>query len=238
MTDPWEQLLDVQAIDTTLDQLRHRVEHLPERAQLADVEARLAQLRAEVAGVEEERHGFVKEQTRLEDEITSVEAKIASADRQLYSGSSDVKELQALQDEIAALKRRVSSLEDDELVVLEQLEPIDARLAELAARRAELDAEAVTATAAIAEAEAEVDRERDAVVARRTELVAAIDPAAVQEYEAVRQRLGGIAVARLEHGSCGACHMKLSAVEHDRILHLPPDEPVRCEDCGRFLVRG
>ena len=53
----------------------------------------------------------------------------------------------------------------------------------------------------------------------------------------MRQRLGGVAVARLEGGVCGACHMKLSAVENDRIQHEAPDEPVRCEDCGRFLVR-
>jgi uncharacterized protein len=92
-------------------------------------------------------------------------------------------------------------------------------------------------TATIAEAEAAIDAERADIDARRAGLVAGIDAAAVQEYDTMRSRLGGVAVARLEHGSCGACHMKLSAVEHDRILHLSPDELVRCEDCGRILVR-
>jgi len=235
--NPWKQLLDVQALDTTLDQLGHRAANLPERARLAEVDEQLARLRAEVAGVEDERRALVKEQTRLEDEIASVETKIASADRQLYGGSSDIKELQALQDEIASLKRRVSALEDEELELLEQLEPVDERLAAFAARQAELDAEAIAATKAVAEAEGDIVREQDDVRGRRAELVAGIDPGALSEYDTVRSRLGGVAVARLEHGSCGACHMKLSAVEHDRILHLPPDEPVRCEDCGRFLVR-
>ena len=197
----------------------------------------LAALRAEVAAAEAEKHVLDKEQTRIEDEIASIEDKIASADRQLYSGSSDMKGLQVLQEEIGALRRRISGLEDQELELMEQVEPIDQRLSGLAARQAELDQQAVALTAAIAEAEAEIDRERDEVRARRDELVALIDPAALQEYEAVRGRLGGVAVARLEHGSCGACHMKLSAVEHDRILHLTAEEPVRCEDCGRFLVR-
>lgn len=235
--NPWTQLLDVQALDTTLTQLDHRAVQLPERADLAAVEDQLAALRAEVARVEDEKHALVKEQTRLEDEIASVEGKIASADRQLYSGGSDVKELQALQDEIAALKRRVSALEDEELELLEQMEPLDERLAGFAEQRARLDEQAVALTAAIAEAEAEIDRERGQVIDQRAALVAGIDPAALAEYDAVRNRLGGVAVARLEHGSCGACHMKLSAVEYDRILHLPADEPVRCEDCGRFLVR-
>ena len=235
--NPWHQLLEVQAVDTHLTQLDHRLAQLPERAELAAVDDQLAGLRAEVAAVEAEKHVIDKDQTRIEDEIASIEDKIASADRQLYGGSSDVKELQALQDEIAALRRRISGLEDQELELMEQVEPIDARLAALAVRRDELDQQAVALTAALAEAEADLDRERAGVVARRDELVGGIDPAALQEYDEVRARLGGVAVARLEHGSCGACHMKLSAVENDRILHLSPDEPVRCEDCGRFLVR-
>lgn len=235
--NPWKQLLDVQALDTNLTQLDHRHAQLPARAELAALEGQLAALRAEVAGVEGEKHLLDKEQTRIEDEITSIEDKIASADRQLYSGSSDVKELQVLQEEIGALRRRISGLEDQELELMEQVEPIDQRLSGLAAQRDELDRQAIALTAAIAEAEAEIDRERDDVRARRDELVAGIDQGALQEYEKVRGRLGGVAVARLEHGSCGACHMKLSAVEHDRILHLGPEEPVRCEDCGRFLVR-
>jgi predicted nucleic acid-binding Zn-ribbon protein len=233
----WKQLLDVQALDTSLTQLDHRQAQLPARADLAAVEDQLGALRAEVAGAEAEKHLLDKEQKRIEDEIASVEDKIASADRQLYSGSSDVKELQALQDEIAALRRRISALEDQELELMEQVEPIDQRLSGFAARRGELDQQAVALTTTIAEAEADIDRERADVHARRDALVAEIAPEAMEEYEAVRARLGGVAVARLEHGSCGACHMKLSAVEHDRILHLSPEEPVRCEDCSRFLVR-
>ncbi len=235
--NPWKQLLDVQAVDTVSTQLDHRRSQLPARAELVAIEDQLAALRAEVAAVESEKHVLDKEQTRIEDEIASIEDKIASADRQLYGGSSDVKELQVLQEEIGALRRRISGLEDQELALMEQVEPIDERLAGLAAQREELDRQAIALTASLAEAEAEIDRERDEVRARRDELVAGIEPAAVQEYEKVRGQLGGVAVARLEHGSCGACHMKLSAVEHDRILHLSPEEPVRCEDCGRFLVR-
>jgi uncharacterized protein len=235
--NPWNQLLDVQALDTSLSQLDHRVAQLPERAQLAEVEDQLATLRGEVARAEQDKHVIDKDQTRIEDEIASVEDKIASAERQLYGGSSDVKELQALQDEIASLKRRISSLEDEELELLVQVEPIDERLAGLAEQQAELDRRAVALTTAIAEAEAEIDRERQRVLAEREALVAGIAPDALADYEKVRARLGGVAVARLVSGSCGACHMKLSAVEHDRIQHLPADEPVTCEDCGRFLVR-
>lgn len=238
MTNPWTQLLDVQALDSTIQKLDHREAQLPERARLADLEGRLARVRADVVTAEAEKHELVKEQRRIEDEIAIVEDKIAHEESQLYSGgSSDAGLLQALQDEIASLKRRISMLEDEDLELMEQVEPIDARLAALAEDQADLDRQAIETTTVLAEAEAEIGAERDRALTEREQVVAGIAADAVARYEQTRDRLGGTAVARLEAGTCGACHLKLSAVEHDRIQHLPPDEEVRCEECGRFLVR-
>ena len=238
MTQPWIQLLDVQAIDSTIQKLDHRDAQLPERARLADLESRLARVRADVAAAEAEKHELVKAQKRIEDEISLVEDKIAHEETQLYAGgSSDAGMLQALQDEVASLKRRISVLEDDELELMEQVEPIDARLAALAADQADLDRQASETTASLAEAEVTIGAERAAALAARDQAVAGIEPDVLARYEQTRDRLGGTAVARLESGACGACHIKLSAVEYDRILHLPDDEEVRCEECGRFLVR-
>ncbi len=236
--NPWEQLLAVQAIDSTIQKLDHRDAQLPERAQLVELEDRLAGVRSETEEAEAEKHVLVKEQRRIEDEIAHIEERIAHEESQLYGGgSSDAGLLQTLQEEVTSLKRRISALEDDELEVLEQIEPIDARLAALASDRADLDARALAVTKALAEAESSIAAQRDAAVAERVEAVEGIDPEALARYEKTRDRLGGTAVARLESGTCGACHMKLSAVEYDRILHLAPDEEIRCEDCDRFLVR-
>ena len=237
--NPWEQLLDVQALDTTLTQLDHRASQLPERAALTEVEAELARVRAETDAAEAEKHELVKGQKRIEDEVALISDKIGTAEGQLYGGgSSDVKQLQALQDEIASFKRRISVLEDDEIELLVLIEPIDERLAALADEQSTLDARAVELTKALAEAESDIEAERTDVRARRADLVAPIAADVLADYEKQKARLGGVAVARLEGGVCGACHMKLSAVENDRIQHLPADEPVECEDCGRFLVRS
>lgn len=234
----WKPLLEVQALDTTLTQLAHRRDQLPERAELAQVEEELGRLRTTVESAEADKHALVKDQKRIEDEIALLEDKIAGAEKVLYGGgSSDPKELQAFQDEITSLRDRISRLEDDELELMEQVEPIDEALAGHAETKTALDAQAQRLTATIAEAEAALDRERDDVAGRRSELVAAVPADVVAEYDALRARLGGVAVARLDGGVCGACHLKLSAVEHDRILHLSPDERVVCEDCGRVLVR-
>ena len=234
----WEQLLEVQAIDSRLAKLDHRLAQLPERARLADLEDQLAGVRTRTAEAEAEKEALASRQRRLEDEIATLEAKITREEEQLYSGgSSDPGHLQDLHDEIAGLKRRISVLEDQELELMEEIEPIDARLSVLTDEQSALDLQAIEVTTALAEAEAAIDRERADALAERATTTEGIDADALARYETVRDRLGGVAVARLEAGTCGACHLKLSAVEHDRILHLPPDEEVRCEECDRFLVR-
>lgn len=236
--NPWAQLLPVQELDTRLRRIDHRLEQLPERTARDEIDAELARVRGEVEVAEAEKHELVRQQKKLEDEIALVEEKVAGEEAKLYGGgSTDPGHLQDLQTEINGLKRKISALEDAELELMEQVEPIDARLLGLADERDRLDEQAQVANAALAEVEAALDDERNAIQAERDTLIADIDAAAVDRYDKARARLGGTAVAALEHGICGACHIKLSAVEKDRVMHLPDDAEIECEECGRFLVR-
>lgn len=233
----WDALLAVQDHDTLTDQLLHRRRTLPARAELDGVMAQLAQLETRATEVDGSRHELARTQQRLEDEIASLNDKAAHHDKTLYSGTiGNPRELQALQDEIAALKRRVGQLEDQELEIMEQLEPVEGELARLAAERSALDDSAAALRAAIAEDEVAIDAELETVRAERAALVDDVEPALLAEYEQLRPHSGGIAIARLVGGSCGGCHLALSAVEVDRIKKLPPEELVHCEECGRLLA--
>ena len=234
----WDDLLSVQEHDTTVDQLGHRRAHLPSRDELAQVMDALAALDATAAEVGGRRHELARSQQRLEDEISSLADKATQHDKTLYSGSiGNPRELQALQDEINALKRRISQLEDQELELMEQIEPLDGELAEAARTRAELDGRAMGLRAQIVEEEVAIDAELERVRTERTTLAGTVDAELLAEYETLRPQSGGIAIARLVGGSCGGCHLGLSAVEVDRIKKLPPDAPARCEECGRLLAR-
>jgi uncharacterized protein len=231
-------LLEVQALDTIADQLRHRRDHLPERAELADRNARLSELEARAGEVQSERDSIAASEKRLEDEIALVTEKAKGADQKLYSGTINVpRELTALQDEIASLQRRQGQLEDQELELMEQAEPLDATLAEIATARSALDADAVMLSAAIAESEAAIDEELTDVTSKRSTAVDGVPAELLTEYEALRGALGGIGVARLSGNRCEGCHLALSAVDVDRIRHEPDDALVHCTECGRLLVR-
>lgn len=234
----WEQLLGVQEVDLAIHQLRHRRATLPEIAALEANDAEQAGVAAARA-VTEEAHGeLVRRQHLLEDEISVVRRRADEHEATYYSGSvTSPRELVALQDDIEALKRRQRALEDDDLELMEAIEPLvgeleahDARLAELAGARTRLEA-------ALGEAAAGIDAELAEAEARRSELAAAVDSEALADYDRLRSQQGGIAIARLEGGACGGCHLQLSAVEVDRIRRLDPTERVLCEECGRLLVR-
>ena len=92
-------------------------------------------------------------------------------------------------------------------------------------------------TGDLAAAEAEIATELETVRTERAIEAAGVPADLWAEYDRLRSRLGGIAVARLVGTICQGYDLQLSAVEIDRIRRLGVDELVHCESCGRLLVR-
>lgn len=234
----YEQLLVVQDLDTKVDQLEHRRATLPQRAELERNAAARSSLARDLAEVEQRRDDLVRSQRRLEHDISQVEEKVAHEEKVLYAGTlTNPRELQALQDEIESLRRRQRDLEDDDIEIMEQLEPVVEERDALVTRQSELEAEAEQLEAALAQDEASLVEDLAGVRSEREAAAATIDAAVLDDYEALRPRLGGIAIARLQGTVCGGCHLSLPAMEVDRLRKLSDDERVTCEECGRLLVR-
>ncbi|MEJ7584946.1 MAG: hypothetical protein WKF43_12900 [Acidimicrobiales bacterium] len=203
-----EQLLVVQDHDTRADQLRHRRTALPERSALVEAETERKRVGHELAGVEVGRDALSREQQRLEDDIAVTEERIRTVDRVLYSGTTtNPRDLQAFQDEVTSLKRRVSLLEDQELAVMEQLEPTEVDRRQRAEVLRDLEAEIERLSSAVTVAEAELDVDLQANAVGRAEAASAVDAGLLAEYEAIRARSAGVGVARLVAGVCGGCRL-------------------------------
>jgi predicted nucleic acid-binding Zn-ribbon protein len=237
MPGPLETMLAVQEHDLAVDRLLHKRQTLQERAELAALEQEAEALESRLAESASRRDELERRQTRLEEEVAAVERRITEVDRRLYSGEvSASRELQAMSAEVEALKRRRSDLEDQELAVMEEREPVDAEVAEIETQRAALAERAGRVMVAIAEAEAAIDAEVDAERAARAELMAAVPADLAAQYDRLRARLGGIGAARLVNGACTGCHLALPATELDRIRRAQADAVLHCEQCGRILV--
>ncbi|TML61491.1 MAG: hypothetical protein E6G17_09465 [Actinobacteria bacterium] len=236
--EPFDTLLRVQERDTAIDQLRHRRDALPERTSLAAVEAERTAVESQLVDVTARRDEVARAQSRLEDEVESMDSKAGEVERKLYSGSvSAPRELQAMQADVESIKRHKSAVEDQLLELMERREPLDAEVARLEAERARLDAAAAELVGAIVEAEVTIDVELEDEQREREQLVAAAPDDLVALYEELRVKLGGVGVAALVGDRCGGCHLKLPATELARIKREPPDDVLRCDQCGRILVR-
>lgn len=233
-----EALLVVQDHDTAVDQLRHRHRALPARAALQDVEGRQRALAAQRTEVAQRRDEVAGRQAGLENTIAASEARIAEIDARMYSGQvSASRDLQAMATEINSIKQRVSTLEDSALEVMDEREPLEAEVEALESRAGELAVEAEQLQATIAAEEEAVSREMAEQQEARSRAAASVPPELLATYEKLRARLGGIGAARLEHGTCMGCRLRLPASELDRLKREPPEAVVFCDQCGRILVR-
>ena len=170
MAEPFDTLMQVQEHDTTLDQLRHRVETLPERAELAEVERRRAALGEAIAAVSVQVDDLTARQRHLEEQIAAAAHRRHEIEQRMRSGEiSASRDLQAMDQEVQHLAVRQSRFEEEELALLEEEEPLDTELAEQQGAATALDAELDRLKAAVAVAEAEISVSIGAEEALRAE---------------------------------------------------------------------
>ncbi len=228
-------LLDLQAIDTKLQQLAHRAKSLPELAAIVSLtadaeEARLASVAD--SGAVEDAHAELK---RIESDVELVDARIKRNTERLESSSS-VKDIAGLEAELASLRKRQSDLEDIQLAVMERIEQFEATslssssaheglLSELAAAEASRDAGLAT-----------IQVERDDTQASRAAIIAKLPAELVALYERQRERYG-TGASHLQGGVSSASGVKLNENDMAEIRAAAPDDVVLCPDSNAILVR-
>jgi hypothetical protein len=232
-----EPLLTLQEHDLALDRIRHRLEALPERAQVEAAEQRIAELRGTVDAVRTQRDDVAREEKKFEDEASSLGQQAAEAEAKLYSGEiSSPKELQALQADVRQLKKHQQQVEDRQLSTMEQREPLDAQLAALDGDVAALDGELATHREALAAAEGSLGTELQAEEAARAQVAAGIESDLLDVYESCREKANGVGAARLVGMTCQGCHLSIPATEVDRIKKASAGTIEHCDNCGTILV--
>ena len=232
-------LLDLQGLDTRVDQLRHRLEHDGVHAALSDAERRVVDLEAARGEAEGRREEIRRTQKRFEDESASCGEKIEKENAKLYGGAVTApKELEALQTEIRLLTARQNDLDDHVIEQMELAEPVDAELTELDGRLAEARAATEHARGDVTVMQAEVGADLDDTLAKRDELATTLDATLLAHYEKLRSQLGGQGAAKLAPGGrCEGCHLTLPSAEYDAVKRAPEGEVLLCPECGRILVR-
>ncbi len=236
--DPSRQasLLELQDLDTTLTRLAHRAKSLPEHAEIASLTTTLEDLDSQVVRASTERDDLHREVRKADNAVQLVRDR-AERDRQrLTAGSGSAKDLQGLQHELESLARRQAVLEDAELEVMERTEAAESAAQYAQEQHAQAEQRHSELQSRRERLLADIEAERSEVQAGRQQVVEAVGADLVALYERIRAH-SGTAAAPLVRRSCGGCNMELGGVDLARIAGADDDEVLRCEECGRILVR-
>ncbi|MFW6597122.1 zinc ribbon domain-containing protein [Propionibacteriaceae bacterium Y2011] len=232
-------LLELQAVDTVLTQLRHRRSHLPEQERFLKVRAAHEQATEELVAADTRLSDLELVQAKAEADLVPVRERRQRNQQRIDDGSvADPKALATMIDEVEHLGRRISTLEDEELEVMQEVEDattmrdaVRAKVTELAEQlagvRQERDAVAT-----------QIDAEAATRTTERDRIAAELPPALIATYDKLRTSHSGIGAAELVHRRCSGCQIDANAADLRAYAEAPEDEVIRCEECGRILVRS
>jgi predicted nucleic acid-binding Zn-ribbon protein len=227
-------LLDLQDVDLQIDRLLHQRQSLPELDDYRAAHKLLTGIATEHEAASAELRQTELDLDRTNGELELTEQKLEAEQNRLYAGGMSARDADYLRREVEMLGRKKGEQEDRVLELMEQRDLHNAHESELAERRATAEAEKSRLEALIQQAWKGIDAEIARKEARKADIVPLVDESLLGLYDELRPiKDGGVAVARLAEGVCGACHLTLTAAEQ---LEAKRSDPPRCIHCRCILV--
>jgi len=227
-------LFRLQTLDSQIDLHQFR---------LAEIETRLGQhpeldqARAEEASARTALESVQQTLRRTEEETRRQQQRIAETDKTLYGGGvSNPKELEDLQEEAASLRRYLSVLEERQLQAMIQFEDAEKTVSGAQARREEQERNRGEEEKRLFEERAQQQSTLATLAVQREAALTEVSAEEMGKYSALRQTKRGVAVVRLEGGSCAGCGVAPSAARIDSARS--GQEIIQCGNCGRILYLG
>ena len=229
-------LYELQKVDTAIEQAKVALEKLPERTHHAQAQSDLAHVRSTRDNLRREQSTMEAELAVIEKKSVEIDAHRAKLERQMKTIIAP-REAEALQHEMQTLAAERNELDDRGLLLLESSASADEdvrKLVDTESRTVEVEA---TTAHALTQAAAAKSDEITVLLVRRAEVALPIAESDIATYDRLRSSYKGIAVAIIQHGVCGGCHMDISVSELDIIKRLPIDQVAECPNCNRLIVR-
>ena len=229
-----KQLHHLQKIDSETARIAKRIRDI-EHTLESDQNVRKARMRAVKA--KQRMQQAEKELRQAEAEVAAQSARLEQNQAALYGGRiQNPKELQDLQQEAAALRRRIARLEEAQLEAMQRLEESRLRYKKSVRLYRKTQAEQRQNHAALLGEKVTLQAKQEKLQHEREALVAKLPADEYQLYEDLRSKRGGIAVAEVQNGACGACGTTLST----RMLQVArsPSRIAHCPGCNRILYEA
>ena len=230
MNSDLKQLIRLQAIDLSIQELRARIDRFPGISKALDEKLRSAQ--AAVATAQEKAKSNQGTRKKLESEITAAESKISKYRDQMMAVKTN-EEYRVLQHEIEHAQQGIRKIEDE---ILNLMMEAETGQSELKGAEAHLKEDQQKVNIERKQLEEENKRDLGALegyLKERKEIDATVSPDLIARYERVRKLRGGIGVAAARNEVCEICQVRIRPQVFQEIRRN--DRIIACDACQRIL---
>ncbi|MFA5628882.1 MAG: C4-type zinc ribbon domain-containing protein [Dehalococcoidales bacterium] len=212
-------------IESLRETLRAYIKKLEENEALNSERSALSLLRNQLETLR-------KKQQEIQWLIDDIEAKIKKSNNDLYNGNiKNPKELLNLQQEVGVLESQRKQHEDELLIVLSQTEAVTEAEVQKAENVKKMETEWRSEQSSLI---AEAQKLKTAITemkSKRDTMVSAIDLQMLERYNQLKEKRG-VAVAKIEQGTCCGCRITLSTAQ---LQQVRTGKVVQCDSCRRIL---
>jgi predicted nucleic acid-binding Zn-ribbon protein len=230
MLEQLSSLIELQRHDTAVDELQAKVMEFDPLIKKKTGE--LETLRNTLKTSKESLTANTLKKKQLEGEVEEQQKLVQKHNAELNSLKSN-DAYKAMLGEIQGAKQKVTAIEDQILVVMEAIEANDRAYKE-AEKKFKSDESALKADVQKLE---DSKASAAAVVAtrkaERDTFAKTVSATVVSQYEAVRNRSGGVAIVPMINNSCGGCHLSLTQNKINEVRKAK--NVVMCEVCSRII---
>lgn len=230
MEEQIRQLVTLQQIDNDIQQVKVQAEETPRR--MAEIDAELQASRDTHETFVKRLEEIKKQRRGLEKEVDQIELKVTKSRTKLMEVKNN-KEYKAMLTEIDDLNKSKGNQEDALLELMEKMEALTLQVREQKKIMEMKIATAKTQKEALEKAGEVFTRELARLEGDRKKAAARIDEAHLKQYEFLRDRLRGLALAEVRQAACLACHMQIPHQLYNEIQRC--DRVICCPSCLRIL---
>ena len=226
-----ERLIQLQHLESTIEESKRTIAAHPGRLAATDVRLNVAKEALEAA---RQRLKDNQDARRaLEKDAALFQGRLTKFKDQLSAVKTN-REYQAMQHEIATAQQDLGAAEEK---VLERMMDADAIMADVKKAEATLAAQQKDADAerkALAEELAATQRTLQDTTTKRAALVKELEPRLLVLFEHVSRMRKGVAICTATRdGLCSVCHVRLRPPVFQQVRHN--DSIIQCDSCQRIL---
>ena len=225
-----EGLVELQRLDSEIAELEAVAAAIP--GQILTKQEQFLQAKAALEAATAETDRMQKLRRQKERELEEFNTQLKKRQGRLFEIKTN-QEYSAVLKEIEGLKEKISTLEEEILLLLDQIEAAAKALAQEEESVRSKQAEFLEDQQQKETELRELQRRLSSLQGARRGQSKGVESSLLQQYIRLFKSRAGLAVAEARNGSCEGCHVALTPQLYNEVRRN--EEILTCERCGRIL---